>query len=277
MVFKTVLVYAEESDEGAELITQAVSFARHHDAHLVALTIGLQPIQPYASMVDVPFTGYIDDIQAARESVKETAERLDAKLSTEAISFEVRGVSLPVGMVGAEFARHARYADIALLPQSNGAGTIHQIFDATLFESGHPVLVTPSGVRLNEIGKTVAIGWDASREAVRAIADARPFLTPETDVRVVMFDPRVTIDRHGAEPGADLATMLVRQGLKVSVDTLARNDRSFANAFLTHARDVGADLIVTGGYNHSRFSEALFGGATRDLLETSPVPILMSR
>ncbi|MCF3934153.1 universal stress protein [Acuticoccus sp. M5D2P5] len=277
MGFRTVLVHADNSSEGQELLAQGVHFARHHDAHLVALLVGLQPVQPYASMVDVPFAGYIEDIEAARQEVQEATRALDAKLATEAISFEVRGVSLPVGVVGAEFARHARYADITILPKSNEAGTLTHILDATLFESGHPVLIAPKGAELSRSIDTVVIGWDASREATRAIGDAMPFLTKAKDVRIVMFDPRVTFDRHGEEPGADLATMLSRHGLKVSIETLARTDRSFSEAFLGRVNEVGGDLVVSGGYNHTRFGEMLFGGATRDLLASVDVPLLMSR
>jgi nucleotide-binding universal stress UspA family protein len=276
MAFRTVLVHAQDNEVGHELLEQAAALAQAQNGHLVALVVGVQPTAPYATMVDVPLEGYVEDIQRARDATRQEAEKLTGHLDRLGGSYEVRAVAVPPGMVGTEFARHARYADIALFPKPDDSGVWHQTVDTTLFESGKPVMICPRGARLDPIGKRVALAWNAGREAARSINDSLPLITGADDVRIVMVDPHVGPWEHGEEPGADMATMLARHGLPVQVDALPRADRSFADSFLAHARDMAADLLVCGAYGHSRFSEMLLGGATRDLMDETDRPVLMS-
>jgi len=276
MAIKTVLVHAEDNDRGRKLVDEAVRFAEPRGAHVVALLVGVQPTAPYATMVDVPLDGYVEDIQRARDAVRDDARRLSQYLDHLGGSYEVRGVSVPPGMVGSEFARHARYADISLFSTPDDSGLWHQTVDTTLFESGKPVLICPPAATLEGLGKRVAIAWNAGREAARSLADAIPLMTEAEDVRVVMVDPRVGPFDHGEEPGASIAAMLARHGLHVTAEALPKAGRTFAEAFLAHARDINADLLVCGAYGHSRFSEMLLGGATRDLMEEADRPVLMS-
>lgn len=276
MAIKTVLVHAQDNDRGRKLLEEAVSFAEPRGAHVVALVVGVQPTAPYATMVDVPLEGYVEDIQRAREAVRENTLRLSELMNRLGGSFEVRGVSVPPGMVGAEFARHARYADLSVFSTPDDSGLWHQTVDTTLFESGKPVLICPPGASLETVGRRVAVAWNAGREAARTVADALPLMEGAEDVRVVMVDPRVGPFDHGEEPGADVSAMLARHGLRVTAEALPKSGRTFAEAFLAHARDIDADLLVCGAYGHSRFSEMLLGGATRDLMEETDRPVLMS-
>jgi len=276
MAIKTVLVHAQDTDRGRQLIDQASRFAAARDAHVVALLVGVQPTAPYATMVDVPLDGYVEDIQRARDAVRTDADRLSEYMTHLGGSFEVRGVSVPPGMVGTEFARHGRYADIAVFSTPDDTGLWHQTVDTTLFESGKPVLICPPGASLEGVGKRVAVAWNAGREAARTLNDALPLMAGAEDVRVVMVDPRVGPFDHGEEPGADVATMLSRHSLPVTAEALPKSGRTFAEAFIAHARDMNADLLVCGAYGHSRFTEMLLGGATRDLMEAADRPLLMS-
>jgi len=208
--------------------------------------------------------------------VRSETDSLSRHLSRSGISFEVRGASVPPGMVGTEFARHARYADISLFGKPDDSGLWHQTVDTTLFESGKPVLICPPGAKLDPLGKRAALAWNAGRQAARSVADALPLLEASQDVRIVMVDPRVGPSDHGEEPGAAISKMLARHGLKVTAEALAKSGRTFADAFLAHARDIDADLLVCGAYGHSRFTEMLFGGATRDLMERADRPVFMS-
>jgi len=276
MAYKTILVHAENTEAGWSLVKAAAGFAAAHDAHLVALAVGIEPVVPYASMVDVPVANYAQDLEEARREVKADADAIAKQLEPLGISFEVRAACRPGGLAGTEFARHARYADISIFPQRNELDNWHQLLDTTLFESGKPLLICPTGCSLEAIGKRVAIAWDAGREAARAVADAIALMTAAEDVRIVAVDPHVSPERHGEVPGADLATMLARHGMPVSVDAIPGADRGFASAFLTHAADMNADLIVAGAYGHSRIGQMLLGGATRDLMEETDRPLLMS-
>lgn len=276
MPFRTVLVHAQDTDTGRALVEEAIRFAEPRRAHVVALVVGVQPVTPYATMVDVPLDGYAEDIARAREEVRLESDRISRHFARAGVTFEVRGVSVPPGMVGTEVARHARYADLSIFGKPDDSGLWHQTVDTTLFESGKPILIAPPKVSLHPIGRRAAIAWNAGREAARSVADALPLLEGSEDVRVVMVDPRVGPMAHGEEPGAAISTMLARHGLKVTAEALPKSGRTFADAFLAHARDIGADLLVCGAYGHSRLSEMLFGGATRDLMEQADRPVFMS-
>jgi nucleotide-binding universal stress UspA family protein len=118
--------------------------------------------------------------------------------------------------------------------------------------------------------------WNASRESARAAADALPFLQAAEHVIVLMIDPKVSADGHGPEPGADVALWLTRHGVKVTVQRDVAADAAVGEVILSRAADHGVDLIVMGIYGHSRLREMVLGGASRTLLSSMTVPVLMS-
>ena len=143
-----------------------------------------------------------------------------------------------------------------------------------LFDSGRPVIFVPfiqkAGLKLDR----VMVCWDGSRAATRAIADSLPFLQKAKQVEVVMV--------AGGKPksdeiaGADLGQHLARHGLKVDVKRITSPDIDVPSTILSYAADSSADMIVMGGYGHSRLREFVLGGVTRGILETMTVPVLMS-
>src|SRR6185312_5943658 len=116
--------------------------------------------------------------------------------------------------------------------------------------------------------------WDGSRAAARAIADSLPLIRKAKIVEIVI----VTNGRHKGDelPGVDLGQHLARHGLKVDVKRIASPDIDVASTILSYAADSSADLIVMGGYGHSRLREFVLGGATRGILQSMTVPVLMS-
>lgn len=97
------------------------------------------------------------------------------------------------------------------------------------------------------------------------------------EVRLVLVDPVESESGHGSEPGADAAAFLARHGAKVAVDRLPSQGHSVAEILGRHAMDCAIDLMVMGGYGHSRMRERIFGGVTKSILEEPPVPVLMAR
>ena len=120
----------------------------------------------------------------------------------------------------------------------------------------------------------VLVCWDGSRSATRATADALPFLARAQAVDVVVVEGEP--GKPDEIAGADIAHHLARHGLKVNVIRLVAGDVTTGNVILSYAADVGAGMIVMGGYGHSRLREFVLGGATRDILSTMTVPTLMS-
>jgi nucleotide-binding universal stress UspA family protein len=121
---------------------------------------------------------------------------------------------------------------------------------------------------------TVVVCWDGSRSAARAAADAMPFLTRADAIEVLI----VAGERGKGDeiPGADVGHHLARHGLKVDVKRIVATDSDVANTILSYVADASADLIVMGGYGHSRLREFILGGVTRGILEAMTVPTLMS-
>jgi nucleotide-binding universal stress UspA family protein len=145
-----------------------------------------------------------------------------------------------------------------------------------LLASGAPILVVPSGWN-SPIGKKILVGWNASREARRAVADALTFLVAAASVTLLVIDANKRADRHGEEPGADIALYLARHGAHVEVEQMSSRGSPVADIILSYAADHGADLIVIGAYSRARSVEVVFGGTTRTLLKQAPFPVLMSR
>jgi nucleotide-binding universal stress UspA family protein len=169
----------------------------------------------------------------------------------------------------------ARRFDLSVIRQDE-PGTVTPaplIIEAALFETGRPALVVPyiqkTGIKLDR----VMVCWDGSRSAARTAADAMPFLERAKTVEVVM----VTEDGKADElPGADIAQHLARHGLAVEVKQIVAPHVKTADVLLSHAADTSADLLVLGGYGHSRLREFVLGGVTRSILQTMTVPTLMS-
>jgi nucleotide-binding universal stress UspA family protein len=125
------------------------------------------------------------------------------------------------------------------------------------------------------IGASIVVGWDGSVPALRAITAALPLLARAGKVRLALVNPEREAGLHGDEPGADMALYLVRHGVRVEVIT-ERTEVPTGEALLGIVRAVGADLLVSGAFGHSRYSEIVLGGVTRILLERAPVPVLFA-
>src|SRR5260370_35813423 len=123
----------------------------------------------------------------------------------------------------------------------------------------------------------IIAGWQASREARRAVADALPFLVAAASVTLLVVDSAERAGRHGEEPGADIALYLTRHGARVEVEQVLSQGSPVADIILSVAANHGVDLIVIGAYSHARSVEMVFGGVNRTLLARAPVPVLMSR
>jgi nucleotide-binding universal stress UspA family protein len=145
-----------------------------------------------------------------------------------------------------------------------------------MLASGRPVLAIPYAGQFEQIGERVLVAWNASREATRAVNDALPLLMGAKAVTILAVNPKHGIEGHGDVPAADIALHLARHGVKAEAAHTIAKDISEGDALLSYAADLGADLIVAGGYGHSRAREMVFGGATRTLLQEMTVPMLLS-
>jgi nucleotide-binding universal stress UspA family protein len=148
------------------------------------------------------------------------------------------------------------------------------LMEAALFESGRPMLVVPYIQKAPLNLDRVICCWDGSRTAARAIGDAMPFLTRAKAVDLVIVGKGKMNEKELT--GADMGAHLARHGMKVEVKNIPAADIDVANVVLSYAADCGAELIVMGGFGHSRLREYILGGATRGILSSMTVPVLMS-
>lgn len=175
--------------------------------------------------------------------------------------------------------RHAHYADLAVVGQTDPENPRRgaDVAEAVLLGSGRPVLVVPY-IGATSIGRRVLIAWNAQREAARALNDALPLMAGAEQVTVLSINPERGIGGEGDLPAADIALHLARHGVKAEA-AYTRSDQeeiSVGDVILSRAADLGTDLIVMGGYGHSRAREFVLGGATRTLLRQMTVPVLLS-
>jgi nucleotide-binding universal stress UspA family protein len=265
MGYKDLLVVVDAKPHARERVLLAVRLAERFDAHLVGLHVTM--------VSDVGFWN--------RNSSKDDAERsrllFDDAVAGRSISAEWRVARGSPSLVAA---MHGRYADLAILgqldPDESGAGEMRPRPEEVALLTGRPILVVPYAGAFADTGQRVVVGWDASREATRAVNDAMPLLATASAVTVLSIDPEERIDRHGDIPGADIARHLARHGVKAAVQSTISAGIGIGNTLLSRASDLAADLLVMGAYGHSRVREQLLGGATRTVLASMTLPVLMA-
>ena len=221
-----------------------------------------------------------ESANALREAAHARAARLRAQLQPRQLAIDVRVAEAHTAAVRHVLAAEARYADIAMIaspgPTTADSAMMHEALATLLFESGRPVIVVPREGDARFPVRRVAIAWAPTPEATRAVHDALPLLPAGAEVDVLVLEPAFGDRGHGEEPGADIAAHLARHGLSVRVQVRVAARGTVANDVLLSATESGADLIVAGGYGHSRAREWAFGGTTRELLWRSHVPLLIS-
>jgi len=170
-------------------------------------------------------------------------------------------------------ATYSRAADITVLDRRcvNGTADLHML-QTVLLDSGRPILIMPDRPSPH-IGRRVAIAWKDTPEAARAVAFALPSLAAAERVIIVSVeeDARTTYDACER-----LRQALIWHNTTTMVRHVRLNGREPAEALLTAVGAQNADLLVMGGYGHSRLREVVFGGVTRHVLQAADVPVLMA-
>jgi nucleotide-binding universal stress UspA family protein len=278
VMLKDIILHLPTRSDDAGVIRYAVSVASAFDAHLAAVAFALDPfVPPTMGFADTVPAGWIEDQRAEAQAAAQAAiARFEEAARRQAISAQSRVLDASLAGAGEVFGQVARRFDLSIVRQPEPGKTVLEdlIVEAALFDSGRPVLVVPyvqkAAVKLDH----VTICWDGSRSAARAVGDAMPILPRAKAVEVV-----IVLEDGGTSdeiPGADIAEHLARHDIKVEVKRLIAEDGDVTDAILSHAADAAADLLVMGGYGHSRLREFILGGVTRGILGSMTVPALMS-
>lgn len=277
MGFKTVFMMVGAGQDDAE-IDRAVAICEALGAHLSLLVLGIAPPPPASPYGVVSNDIWAGDIRQGQEEATERAKVIEARLATTNLSALVSAQYIDRGTVATLAARFARYADLTLVtPKAEGYESMQSwVMDGALFESGRPILMLPTGPVSFPASKRVMICWDASVEAAKAVRDAIGVMKEAEEVHAVLVDPVPSFEGHGPEPGADLAAYLRRHGIEAVVHRLPREGKETGEMLRRTATDLDADLMVMGGFGHSRLRERIFGGTTTSMMKGIVVPALMA-
>lgn len=278
VTYRTIVVHLDTTARRSERLALACTLAAGFEAHLVGLFA--------LSALQVPFAlaGNAGAVLEAEERWRQAAAAEAEREFEQAVARH--GVRMREWRATARAATDAvrlsaRYADLAIIGQHEAGEAATEarlpsdFVEEMVLTAGRPVLVVPYAGRFSRVGARVLVAWDASREAARAVTDALPLLLRAKAVEVVAFDPEHGESRHGAQPGADIALFLARHGVKATA-AVQHAGISVGEQILSRAADTDADLIVMGAYAHSRARELVLGGATRTLLQSMTVPVLMA-
>ncbi|WP_114947467.1 universal stress protein [Microvirga calopogonii] len=272
MALKDLLVLTGTGTEAAG--TYALSLSVTCGAHLTAAVPTIEPSLPPGLAAELPdhlLSRMKEEVEAAASRAVEEFARTAREADT---SIDVVRFKATSGELGYSLSQVVRCFDAVILPQPDPDGTdTLDIIEACLFGSGRPLVIVPY-IRVHPVIETILIAWDGGQPAARAVADALPLLVLAHHVEIIAIGKGEIENSHLSS--RVLARHLARHGIQAEVRRLSVDDINVANMLLSHAADTDADLIVMGGYGHSRLREIVLGGTTRELLRSMTVPVLMS-
>jgi nucleotide-binding universal stress UspA family protein len=278
-----VLLDGSARDEAK--LAVALDLARRHDAHLT----GFCPLELLLP-ADMSFAlGGYPDLWALPEFAKQIEDKARTKAAATEAGFRemvrregIKGEwAYETGSLFSTVMHRAYTADLLVVgqvdPDNPPPATARSLIEDVLMTAGRPLLLIPYAGEFNTVGANTLIGWTPSRESARAVHDALMLLAAPAKVTMLTVETSRPERDAAALPAAGIAEHLTRHGLDVSAArTVVTDGLSPADALLDYASDISADLLVVGGYGHSRTREMIMGGVTRDLLRHMTIPVLMS-
>ncbi len=278
MTYKSILTVVSDGPNGTAVLEPALDLADRNSGHLEVMAIGLDRTQTGFNYAELSAVMLQSGQEEARRIARELAGKTLARLKNANAASNVSTAVAPAPDMGRLVARHARFSDLVVMPLPYGQGSdpdIAPLIEAALFDARAPVMLFGPAANAAPTPKRIVLGWNESSEALAATRAALPMLKAAENVHITVIDP----PEHGpdrSDPGGLISQMLARHGVHCEVDVLSKSMPRVGDVLLRHASDKGADMIVMGAYGHSRFREAVFGGATRHLLEHATMPVFMA-
>ncbi len=283
MAIKTVLVPLDGSKTGLSVLETAYLAGPGGSAHFDVLYARADPMDTVPLLGEGMSAAMIEDmVERAGSEIDQREKRahdfFDDFIKRYAIPRTSQSGAFASWVVepGREdeiIARRGRLADLTVLarPGKDSAVSVGMALNAALFETGRPVLVAPPAPPEAK-AKRAAVAWNGSVEASRALKAALPILESLESVRVLSLDT----DKTDASGAAELKAYLAWHGIEAEVQTPAPDGRAVGALLLEACSDFNADLLVMGGYGHSRMRQLILGGVTRHVLEQATLPVLMA-
>ena len=284
---KTILVHVDETAHCPVRLALAELLARRLGAELIAAYVN-PPLLPPIFLAGEADPGVFEVIERHRKSAQAKAEAFFANLKRsmpQAIwrVVDCEGEGPDTDEVGA-LGTLARQADLVVVGQagategdSNAPGWVPE---QLVLRAGRPVLVVPYAGRFPTVGERVLVAWNDSRESARALSDALPLLRLAGSVTVLQLaEAPLAGDAEGRARAAlkGVVRLLERHGVKAVAELDPASETvSAGGLLLSRAADLDADLLVMGAYGHSRWRELVLGGATREILSSMTLPVLLA-
>jgi nucleotide-binding universal stress UspA family protein len=275
-----IVVFIDGHNDTAGILEFAGILAQEHGARLISVFMQpeptVTPAETFARGKGMQTTIEVHRAQLERIEAERRAQFEDI-VRRHGIRPESEWRSLPY--LSSEVGVHAYYADLVVIARPESAGETAGppgLAESLVLSSGRPIIVFPPRGTVSQV-RRILVAWNATRESIRAVADALPLLVRAKAVEVLIADHERNRAGHGQEPGADIARHLARHGAQVEVRRLSSNGKDVGRLLLSQAAAFGADLLVMGAYGHSHLREWMFGGVTRTVLYEAGLPVLMSR
>lgn len=279
MSYKSILVQFSNIAHAERVLETAVGLAKRQKAFLIGLYVVPPIVMPspvvaeaWTVLFDVERKRQIENGEKIQKMFKKACK--SARLKSEWHSAEASTSAADVVI------KHSFCVDIVVMiqadPDSEDSSLQSDLVERVMLESGRPVMIVPYAGHFKSVGENVLIAWQPSREAARATFGTLPLLRDAKQVKILTINAKTKNDEEESAGANQLAEALKRHGIKVDVSQTTSGRLSVSDELLSRASDYGADLIVMGGYGHSRFREVVFGGVTREILQTMTVPVLMS-
>ncbi|WP_114965417.1 universal stress protein [Alkalilacustris brevis] len=278
MAYKTLATFISDPDSVAPALEASVALARREDAHLDVCCLGVDHTQPGHFYAGAPAMIYQETLDRAREEAEELEAEVRKRLGREDIRWGVETAVVQLGGLSSLVGLRARFSDLVIQPKPYEKGRptdAEAIVEAALFDGQAPVLIVPEAGIGDTLGQRITVAWNQSDEALSAVRRALPLLVAAEHVDIVIIDPPAQGPER-SDPGGLLTQMLTRHGVRAEVSVLARTMPKISEILQRHVREHGSDMLVMGAYGHSRFREAILGGATRNMLELAETPVFMA-
>lgn len=285
MSVRKILVPLSGAPAETPVLATAMTVARTFGAQVVGLFVRPDPAEALPYLGDGVSGQVIEELlQAAKEGSDQASTRARTMFADAVrkagvpLAREAGGAALPSarfldvsGHRDDVVAAHSRLSDIVIFGEGNISVAGGSTLEAAMMSAGRPVLIAPKAAALRIAG-SVAIGWDESAEASHAVTAAIPFLDKASKVTIFCIG-RKELD---PAPAATLADYLALHGVAADVHLVDAQGKAVGEVLLDQAEKIGADLLVVGGYSHSRLREFIIGGATQHIRSHATIPVLMA-
>ncbi|OZB17466.1 MAG: universal stress protein [Rhodobacterales bacterium 34-62-10] len=278
MAYKTLFSVLTDTALAGPVLDQAIAMATAWDAHLDVLCMGLDRTQAGFYYAGANAMILQETITRAQEEAREVEAHVKKILQASDVRWSLDSGVAQLADMGRHVAQRARFSDLAILPQPYGdkrGVELEPILEAAMFDGTAPVLMVPADCPVVTAPKRILLAWNESDEALVAARSALPLLMQADTVRIVVVNPPAHSPTR-SDPGGLLSQYLSRHGVNCEIDVLSKTLPRVSDVIVRHATDTESELIVMGAYGHSRFREAILGGATRNMLEHAKIPVFLA-